>query len=115
MYSLLAAFHSCAWRVGSAARLVDGSAIAEDGSLEHPLKSACVDESGSHSGSAANSDPAQRGDTGAGEPSLGSLFEQLQTAGGFLISGVEALKLLADSEKKPALRKRSGLFKIFRK
>lgn len=79
--------------------LVDGSAVSDDGSLEHPLKSAWVNESGSHSGSAAFSDPAQRRDSGDGEPSLGSLFEQLRIEGGFLISGEEALKLLADSEK----------------
>ena len=100
--------------VGVLVRL-DGTAIADDGSLEHPLKSARFDELGDHSGGAATSDPAPRADTGDGELSLGSLFEQLQTEGGFLISGEEALKLLADSEKKPAPRKRSGLFKIFRK
>jgi hypothetical protein len=100
--------------VGVLVRL-DGTATADDGSLEHPLKSARFDELGDHLVGAANSDPAQRSDTGDGELSLDSLFEQLQTEGGFLISGEVALKLLADSEKKPALRKKSGLFKIFRK
>jgi len=70
---------------------------------------------GDHPGGAANSDLVQRSETGDGELSLDSLCEQLQTEGGFLISGEVALKLLADSEKKPALRKKSGLFKIFRK
>jgi hypothetical protein len=100
--------------VGVLVRL-DGTAIADDGSLEHPLKSARFDELGDHPGGAANSDLVQRSETGDGELSLDSLFEQLQTEGGFLISGEVALKLLADSEKKPALRKKSGLFKIFRK
>jgi hypothetical protein len=94
---------------------LDGTAIADDGSLEHPLKSARFAELGDHPGGAANSGPAQRSDTGDGELSLGSLFEQLQTEGGFLISGEDALKLLADSQKKPAPRKKSGLFKFFRK
>lgn len=94
---------------------LDGTSIADDGSLEHPMKSARFDELGDHSRRAANSTPAQRGNTGDGELSLGSLFEQLQTEGGFLISGEDALKLLADSEKKAVPRKRSGLFKIIRR
>ena len=84
--------------VGVLVRL-DGTVIADDGSLEHRLKSARSDELGDHSGEAVKSDPPQRSCPGDGELSLGSLFEQLRTEGGFLISGEEALKLIADSEK----------------